>query len=183
MSARRSGDAGAGPPTGFEDGRTVLFWIHQLVEYVLAIGLGWAGARSSGTAQVVLLAAAVAIGLVAALTDGPLGAGRLLSRRTHRVLDVVLLVVAAVGGVALIVTGETAAGAVLVAVAALLTFLWRRTRYERRPSARRDAARAAVDAALTTAVQRRSRPPGPSTARALGRLAGRARDTSRPRDE
>ncbi len=136
-----------------------------------------------------VLVAAAAIGLLAALTDGPLGAGRLVSRRLHRILDAVLVVALAAAAGALMATDEVTAGVVVLAVGALVAFLFRRTRYERRPPGpARRAAKAAVEvaaqAALGAAARRGERTAQraagtANTARALGRLAGRAREAAR----
>ena len=158
-----------------DDRRYVSFGLHQLVEYAAGAGLGWSGARATGTAQVVVLGAAVLLGLVAAVSDGPLGAGRLLSRRAHRVVDAVLVVAAGVGGVALIVSDHVAPGIVAFVVGALVAYLFLRTRYERRPR------RLRPPRVPSTTGPRGA--PSTSAARSLGRVAARARAATQVPDD
>jgi hypothetical protein len=65
------------------------FWLHQLAEYVLAGGLLATGLRGDDPLLPVVLG--VALALNAACVDGPFGAFRVLSRRAHRVIDIVIL--------------------------------------------------------------------------------------------
>jgi hypothetical protein len=65
------------------------FWLHQLAEYVLAGGLLATGLRGDDPLLPVVLG--VALALNAACVDGPFGAFRVLSRRVHRVFDIVIL--------------------------------------------------------------------------------------------
>lgn len=70
--------------------RKVGFLGHQLVEYVLGAALIATGVRVVGTATVLLIGIGFVVVVLAALTDGPLGATHLLSRRVHHVLDLVV---------------------------------------------------------------------------------------------
>jgi len=73
------------------------FWLHQLAEYLIGMVLIAMGLQSPD--PVVPTVAGGLVVLNAAFVDGPLGAFRAISRRTHRRLDLVvigLLVVAAV---------------------------------------------------------------------------------------
>jgi hypothetical protein len=171
----RPGRAGGADLTGgVADRRHLPFWVHQLVEYAAGAGIAWTGARASGTAQAAVVTAGLVLVVLAAVTDGPLGAARLVGRRTHRVADAVLVVASAAGGSLLAATGHGAPGVVVLVTGALVAYLFLRTRYERRPSRRRIR-----DLVGTVA----SRPPGSSASapRTLGRLAARARAARRGR--
>ena len=131
-------------------------WVHQGAEYALALFLADLALHGRGRAAVALALGAGGLAGLAALSDGPLGGIRLLPRRVHRALDVVVVAAVAVSplvvrhSVAWVITTELLA---LVLLRLLLT-----TSYEKRP--RRSAA-------ATTRVIK-------TTARQTGRLVGRA---------
>ena len=75
------------------------FWLHQLVEYLLAIVVALAAARSDLPA--VVLGAALLLGALAATADAPLAARRLVSRPHHHIADWTVAAVLVVVGVAL----------------------------------------------------------------------------------
>jgi hypothetical protein len=64
------------------------FWIHQIVEYGLALVLASSGARM--TKPVLPLTAAAVLILLAATADGPLAAVHVVRRPMHRLLDWVI---------------------------------------------------------------------------------------------
>ena len=138
------------------------FWLHQVAEYLIGLALVAMGLQSPDP-----LVPTVAGGLIvvnAAMVDGPLGAFRAVSRRTHRTLDLVLiigLVVAAVlpWGV------DNASRLMMLIVAAVLAVVWWNSAFTRREPA--DPARP-VD---RTEVIGRS----------AGRLAGQAAKAIRDR--
>ena len=99
------------------------FWTHQLIEYLLGIGL------ISAAVQMPQPAVPAVLGLViilnAAITKGAAGAFRWTSKRVHRQLDVVVM-------------------ALLVGVAFVLWFVWFHTDFtEKVPRAERKATEAA----------------------------------------
>lgn len=98
------------------------FWMHQLVEYVLGIVL-IAQALQSETPALPAVAGG-AIVLNAACSRGALAAFRLIPRRVHRFVDIAVIVV--VVGLALQpwATIESGARLVMVALAAVLAFIW-----------------------------------------------------------
>ena len=132
------------------------FWVHQGAEYALALFLADLALHGRGRAAVALATGAGGLAGLAALSDGPLGGIRLLPRRAHRALDVVVVAAVAVSplvvrhSVAWVVTTELMA---LVLLRLLLT-----TSYDK-PLRRSNGA--------TTRVVK-------TTARQTGRLVGRA---------
>lgn len=109
-----------GPMTGAgHDHRrgAIPFWVHQLVEFLLALALLVEGARSGAGLEV--LAAAVVLLLFTLATDGPLGAWRGVSRRAHRVGDFVLAASLAVAPLALGVTDAFTVALLLLAAGCL----------------------------------------------------------------
>jgi hypothetical protein len=181
-----TGDGAAGPDPA--DRRHLPFWIHQLVEYVAGAGIAWTGARASGAAQAVVVTAGLVLVLLAAVSDGPLGAGRLIGRRAHRAADGVIVVAAAAGGVTLAATDHVGAAVVVLVTGALVAYLFLRTRYERRPPRRRVrdlGGEVRRPGGAGPPRRSASAPAGSadaaSAARALGRLAARARAARRSR--
>lgn len=73
------------------------FWLHQMAEYAVGAAMVASGLQSP-TPTLPAVVGGLMI-LNAAIVDGPLGAFRLVGRRTHRVLDW-LVVAIAVGTVA-----------------------------------------------------------------------------------
>ena len=108
------------------------FWLHQVAEYLIGLALVAMGLQSPDP-----LVPTVAGGLIvinAAMVDGPLGAFRAVSRRTHRTIDLVLiigLVVAAVlpWGV------DNASRIMMLIVAAVLAVVWWNSAFTRRAPA------------------------------------------------
>ncbi len=179
-----------------EPGRHVPFWLHQLVEYLLGAGLLWAGARVEGDGRIVAFSLGGALLVFSAISDGGLGAGRLLERSQHRIGDMMLVV--AIPVVLVIVPGARTA-IVLVpggASVAMLVYLLRRTRYERRPPRTLPAlppvvrrlsgvAKPVDGATVARRVGRSLGGDGSPVARRVGRLLGRTarRSPTRPRDD
>ena len=133
------------------------FWLHQVAEYLIGLALVAMGLQSPD--PVVPTVAGGLIVINAAMVDGPLGAFRAVSRRTHRTIDLVLiigLVVAAVAAMA----GVDNASRVIMA------------------RGRRRAGRRVVELGVRPAAQpARTEPPVDRTeaiGRSAGRLAGHA---------
>jgi hypothetical protein len=130
------------------------FWMHQLAEYLLGGVLVAQGLQSPTPAL-----PAIAGGLImvnAAVVSGPMSAFRVVGRRTHRVLDVVVIALVLVAAVQPVIDVEASARVVMAAIAGVLAFIWWQTSFAERASRR-----SAISAA-----------DGRSTE--VGRLAGRA---------
>jgi hypothetical protein len=168
-------------------GRHVPFWLHQLVEYMLGAGLVWAGARVEGDGRYVAFALGGALFVFSAISDGGLGAGRLVSRAVHRVGDLVFVVAIPVAFVA---APSARTGILLVpggASVVMLVYLWRRTCYDRRPRGAgtlaatvqraRDRVRADDGASVARRAGRIVGGDGSPLARRTGRVLGRVRSS------
>ena len=70
--------------------RQVPFGGHQLAEYALAAALVVVGVHMGGRPAVVLVVAGAVVGVFALVTKGPLAALRIIPRRLHVYLDLVL---------------------------------------------------------------------------------------------
>ncbi|MFV0307225.1 MAG: hypothetical protein ACK5OX_05735 [Desertimonas sp.] len=137
------------------------FWLHQAVEYLLGLILIAQGLQ--GTTPAVPALAGALIVANAAIVDGPLGAFRAVSRRQHRVADLVVIAVVALLGALPFVDADATSRVLLVGVAAGMALLWWTTSFERR-----------VDKTPTT---------GTDVAGVAGRLAGRAARAVRDRTQ
>jgi len=106
------------------------FWAHQLVEYLLGLGAIAAGAQSE-TPLLPCLGGALLL-LNAGSTEGALGAFRLVPRRVHRLVDIVLvgvlLAMAIFGGRRVDANGRV----VLVGVAFVLAYITWQTDYSKK---------------------------------------------------
>jgi len=146
--------------------RFIPFALHQAAELFLAILLIVVGIHTSGPSQVFLIVGGAFLVVLAVLSDGPLAAWELLSRRTHRVADWI-----AIGVLALLpaVPGRTLLSAFLLEGSALA--LWRlaaSTRFEPRPPRARSAPPAPTSSGLPPAADLALR----RTARKAGIAAG-----------
>jgi hypothetical protein len=100
------------------------FWAHQIVEYLFGLGAIAIGAHSPQP-LVPCIAGALLL-LNASATDGPLSAFRVVGRRTHRIFDIVVIVLlfawAVLGGRRIDSTGRV----VLIGLAIVHSFVtWR----------------------------------------------------------
>ena len=135
------------------------FWIHQFVEYLIGIALVFQGFQDPEP-LVPALAGLLVIGN-AAIARGPLGAFRFVGRRTHRVLDLVVMASIAVGALQPWIAVEVTGRAVMLIVLVPLGFLWFYTDWAERSE--RSARRA--DRAGATSEE---------LGRSAGRVAGNA---------
>lgn len=135
------------------------FWLHQAVEYLLGVILIAQGLQ--GTTPAVPAIAGALIVVNAAIVDGPLGAFRGLSRRQHRIADLVVIGFLIVLAVLPFVSADATSRVLLAGAAAGLGLLWWTTSFERRAS---------TSTSTSTDV-----------AGAAGRLAGRAARAVRDR--
>lgn len=119
------------------------FWIHQLVEYLLAIALLSQGLRAAEPLVPTVLGVLLLVNV--AVVDGPLSAWKAVSRRVHRLLDVALTVIL-VGATFLPGSLVASSTRVLIAgAAAVMAFMvWRSdyTERARRPPVRASGGRA-----------------------------------------
>lgn len=136
------------------------FWIHQLVEYVIGLALIAQGMQDPE--PLVPTAAGVLVLVNAAAVRGPMGAFKLIGRRVHRWLDVVVGVVVAAGAVQPWVPVEFTGRGIMLIMLVPLGFLWFYTDWAERP-ARRDRRAAAAAGGR-----------GDQVGRTAGRLAGSA---------
>lgn len=131
------------------------FWMHQVVEYLLGGVLVAQGLQSPTP---VLPAVAGGLMMVnAAIVTGPLAAFRVVHRRVHRWLDLVVIAVIVVMGVQPAIDIESSARAVMLIVAGLFAFVWWQTSFTEK--VRRGRAAISAEDGRSTEV---------------GRLAGRA---------
>ena len=112
--------------------RGLPFWIHQVAEY--AIGLGLIAQAAQGPDATLPVALGGVVLLSAALADGPAAGWKVLSRRQHRLADVLV----ALGALLVAVLPWSRAGVtsrtVLAIAAALLGVLILSTNYAPRPA-------------------------------------------------
>ena len=113
------------------------FWIHQLAEYLIGIALVAQGFQDPE--PLVPAVAGVLVMTNAAVVRGPLGAFRLVGRRVHRWLDVVVMAAVLFGALQPWLPVEITGRAVMLIILVPLGFLWfytdwaeRRQRKERR---------------------------------------------------
>jgi hypothetical protein len=107
------------------------FWMHQLVEYILGGAL-----IASGLQSPTPLVPAVVGGLVmlhAALTIGPLGAFRVIGRRTHRVIDVVIISIEFLAVVQPWIELDNGTRIIIAGIASVHLFVWWNTNFAERP--------------------------------------------------
>ncbi len=138
------------------------FWIHQLIEYLVGIGLISASVQLPDPAVPALLGLLVIVN--AAVAKGAAGAFRLVGRRLHRALDLVVIGVLVFFAFQPWVSIDATTRLLIGAIAFILIFVWFYTDFtEQRTRAERKAEKA---------TQRAERGPRDSTE--IGRQAGRA---------
>lgn len=141
------------------------FWLHQAVEYV--IGAVFVSSSIQSDTPVVPAGLGVLVMLNAAFTHGPAGAFRLLHRKVHRILDVVIMVAVGVAVVQPVVALGDNARILMGLLAVVLAFVWWNTDFATREE--RKARRAARRSQRTKA----SRPTSEEVGQTAGRLVGR----------
>jgi hypothetical protein len=135
------------------------FWLHQLVEYMIGLILVATGLQGpeplvpAVVGGVVLLNAAVAI--------GPLGAFRLVGRRLHRVVDLVVIAFVVVAAVQPWVDVDVGTRAIMIGIALVYGFVWFYSDFAEKQARRQRRAAATGDR-------------GEDLGRTAGRLAGNA---------
>jgi hypothetical protein len=118
------------------------FWLHQVVEYILGIVLISAAFQSPEPAVASVLGVVIMVN--AAITEGPGGAFRLVHRKVHRVLDVVVFGLLVAGAVQPFFGIDLTSRVLLAAIAVVLGFVWWHTDFatkDERKARRRGMAR------------------------------------------
>ena len=155
------------------------FWLHQAAEYLVGIVIVVMGLQTLKPAVPVLAGGLVLLN--AALVDGPLGAFRLFGRRAHRIVDLFVIAVLALGAV-IPVFGEDATGrAVMAAGAVILAVVWWNSAFETRASKRGAATQTTAPAGQPAKVDR-SQAIGRSAGRMAGVIAKTVRDRGKSTD-
>jgi len=106
------------------------FWMHQIVEYILGGSMIAAGLQSP--TPVVPSVVGAIIMLNAAITSGPLSAFRVLDRRVHRVIDVVVIAIEMVAAVQPWIDLDTGTRGIVLIIAVVHLFVWWNTNYAMR---------------------------------------------------
>lgn len=139
------------------------FWTHQLIEYLLGLGL------ISVAIQMPQPAVPAVLGLViilnAAITKGAAGAFRWTSKGTHRLLDLVVMVLLLAGALQPWVSLDNTGRLLLGAVAFVLWFVWFHTDFTETVSRRERKAAAAASGGS-------DRPTSEQIGRGAGRVVG-----------
>ena len=98
------------------------FWLHQLVEYIIGLILVATGLQ--GPEPLVPAVAGGVVLLNAAVAIGPLGAFRLVGRRLHRVIDLVVIAFVVVAAIQPWVDVDVGTRAIMIGVAFVYGFVW-----------------------------------------------------------
>lgn len=110
------------------------FWTHQLVEYLIGIGL------ISASVQMPQPAVPAVLGLIillnAAIAKGGAGAFRLTGKRLHRQLDLVVMLLLVAGAVQPWISIDNVGRLLLGGVAFVLWFVWFHTDFTEKPARR-----------------------------------------------
>jgi hypothetical protein len=116
------------------------FWLHQLTEYVIGFALIVFGFQDPDPA--VPAVAGIVVLVNAAIVRGPVGAFKLVGRKLHRVLDLLVMAALIGGAVQPWVDASALGRLVLIALVVPYAFLWWYTDWEERAGrkARRQAA-------------------------------------------
>jgi len=133
------------------------FWIHQIVEYMIGLVLIAAAVQQPEPAVPAVMG--LLIILNAAITTGPLGAFRVISRRVHRVLDILVMAVLAASTLQPWVEEETTGRLLVGAITFVFFIVWFHTDFQERPD--RKARRAA-----------RAKPESEELGKQAGRMVG-----------
>jgi hypothetical protein len=157
--------------------RIIPFAVHEASEYVLGAGLVVLGAHVSGHMSLALFAAGGAWCLLGALSKGRLGIFRLLGRRAHSMLDLLLVALLALSPFVVRHRLDWIAVGAAEAVALILARISLWTIYA--PSAASPAAFLATSGAPAPPPGRAEGAEGPSKVTSLARSAGRTAAVAR----
>ena len=98
------------------------FWMHQVVEYILGVALIATGLQSP--TPIVPGVLGLLIILNAAITKGPVGAFRVLSKKVHRVLDVGLIALTFVAAFQPWLDTDSGVRLIVVFIGVVHAFVW-----------------------------------------------------------
>jgi hypothetical protein len=129
------------------------FWLHQVGEYIIGFALVAAAVQSLEPAIPTLAGGLIVVN--AALVDGPLGAWRGVSRRQHRIVDVVVGAVVALAALMPFLAIDNVMRLMMIGAVVVMGFLWATTSFAPRPAR-----------SPTTAAR-------PDRSESIGRTAGR----------
>jgi hypothetical protein len=107
------------------------FWMHQLVEYVLAVGLVFAGAHSPKPAVPAI--GGVLVALNAAVVDGPWSAFHGFPRSIHRIFDWVIAVGMLLTGILFSGLFDSASRGLTLMMGFVLAFVAWQSDYTKKP--------------------------------------------------
>jgi len=144
------------------------FWVHQLAEYLIGIALVASGMQDPEPLVPTLAGALVIVN--ASIVRGPIGAFRLVGRRLHRWLDLIVMAAILVGALQPWVPVEITGRAIMLIVLFPMGFLWFYTDWAER-AARNERRR---DRAGST---------GEDIGRSAGRIAGNAYNSIKKRSQ
>jgi len=97
------------------------FWLHQIVEYLIAAALILMSAQSDY--PFVTSAFGIALLINVTITDGPLSAYKIISRQVHRIIDWLYVVALIIGAIALDIDQSTRTTLFGVAIALVVIAL------------------------------------------------------------
>ena len=97
------------------------FWLHQIVEYLIAGALILMSAQSDS--PIVTSAFGIALLINVTITDGPLSAYKIISRLVHRIIDWLYVIALLVGSIALDIDQSTRTTLFGVAIALVVIAL------------------------------------------------------------
>ena len=131
------------------------FWLHQLVEYILGVTLVSQALQSPTPAVPAIAGAAMLVN--AAVARGPLSAFRLVGRRVHRTLDLVVMALTAGLAVQPWVGIDPGARIIMLGIAAVHAFVWWQSDLSE-PAPRASRSRPAAPAPATPAPAASAQP-------------------------
>lgn len=146
------------------------FWMHQVIEYVLGIGLVSLGIQSTSPAVPALFGVLVVIN--ASAVAGPLSAFRAVPRRLHRVADFALAAAMIASVVVFRRSMESSTQLAVAGVGALMAFVSWRTNFAEKPKG--SASRATRAAARGSGSETAEATNDGGRSDEIGRKVGRA---------
>lgn len=153
------------------------FWMHQIAEYLLGAVLVAQGLQSPTPVVPAIVGGLVIVNV--AIVRGPLSAFDVVSRRMHRLLDLVVIGIVVVAAVQPWISLESVTRMLMLVVAAVMAFIWWQSSFAEKPKKPAKGAARAVSSGTSAA----SAPERATTSAAastgdrstdMGRKAGRA---------
>lgn len=103
------------------------FWVHQVAEYVIGLGLVAAGIQNPEPLWPVLAGGLIVLN--AAVVSGPLGAWRAVTRPQHRWTDVAVMAAVAIVAVLPFLDVDNASRLMMLGCVAVLAVVWTQSDY------------------------------------------------------